>query len=182
MLKSRGSSSRFRDWAKPWNGQVRVDYPLPPTFVFPGSRALDVFLHEIANDSEGGLLLHVAFGRTPTRAYRTSVDSSNPGYLFVSFDEPLFFGLSEWAVRRYANAALYQMELGAIAQAFAAGEGVPDLPARLGTTRFAEVPTLGQLLRNHTKRLLYNWKIRKRDVWVHPDYRPGGQLDPRKPA
>lgn len=159
-----------------------MDYPIPPTFVFPWSRALDVVLHGIADDPEGGLSLDVAFGRVPARTYRTSVDSSKAGYQFVSFDEPLFFGLSEWAVRRYANAALYQMELGSIAQAFEAGEGVPALPARLGTTRFAELPTFSRLLRNHTRRLLYKWNLLKADVWVHPDYRPGGPLSPRKPA
>lgn len=110
------------------------------------------------------------------------MDDSDPGVHVVTLDEPLFFGLSEWPVRRYANAALYQMELGALAQASARGDAVPRLRVRLGTTAFVEKPSIRRLIAGRVRRLLYRWNLLQPDIRVHPDYRPGGPLDPRRQA
>lgn len=149
-----------------------MEFLQPPSRVLPWSRALDVVLHRVEHHPEGGLDLTVSFGELPARAYRAFVDAGTPGVLAVTFDEPLFFGLSEWSVRRYANAALYQMELGAIANAFTRGDAVPGLPARLGTTAFVERPSVSRLLRGHVRRLLYRWHLLEPTIWTHPDSPP----------
>lgn len=156
-----------------------MDFPEPPRRVPPWSRALDVVLHRVGHHPEGGVALTVAFGALPPRTYGASIDDSDADVRLVAFDEPLFFGLSEWSVRRYANAALYQMELGAIAQAFARGDAVPGLPVRLGTTAFAEKPSIRRRIRGHVRRLLYQWNLLQPEIRVHADHRSVGSLDPR---
>ncbi len=153
-----------------------------PTSAVPWSRSLDVVLHAIDPHPEGDLDLTLTFGHMPACTYRASVEASEPGFRMVSFEEPLFFALSEFAVHRYANAALYQMELGAIAEAFVRGDPTPQLPVRLGTSSCVEKPAIWALVQGHVKRLLYRWHLWEPEVWVHPDYRPGGRLHPRRPA
>jgi hypothetical protein len=144
-----------------------------PTSAVPWSRALDVVLHGIRPHPEGDFDVSLSFGHMPACTYRASVDADEPGFYMVSFEEAMFFALSEFAVRRYANAALYQMELGAIIQAYARSDPTPQLPVRLGTSAFAEKPAILTLVHGHMKRLLYRWQLWEPEVWVHPDYRPG---------
>jgi hypothetical protein len=44
--------------------------------------------------------------------------------------------LSDLALRRYCNCAIYQMELIGIIGAFLSNQSIPDMPIELGTTTF----------------------------------------------
>jgi hypothetical protein len=165
--------------SRPGPSETFMDVPIP-RFTPPWGRALDVVIHGIGRNAEAGLDVTVSFGREPARAYRASVDVDQPDFRMASFDEPLFFGLSEYAVRRYANAGFYQAELGEILWAWEHGEPTPRLPVRLGTTGHGTRPTLLKVVRGLSWRFLYRLGLVKPKIWVHPDYRPGGSLDPRR--
>src|SRR5262245_61424669 len=97
---------------------------------------MNVVLHELSKCEDGSISLRVSVGSDPARTFLATYDSSDPKYKLCSVDQELFMQLSDLAHKRFGNCAVYQMELMGIIAAFVAGEGLPALPATLGTTRF----------------------------------------------
>jgi hypothetical protein len=125
-----------------------------------------VLLQRITQDAEkGGVRLAVQFGDEPTKEFIGDYDGSDAKYKFCNFEEELFMRLSELAMKRYANCAVYQMELMAIIGAFVSGQRIPAFPIELGTTSFGtHRPSSAKIFFNRIRRPIMRawltWKLR----------------------
>jgi len=112
-------------------------------------------------------------GNDPPKEYSASFDGSTEGFKYTGCDEELFFALSDTALKRYGNCAVYQAELMGILGAFDRGEHLPEFPIELGTSPFGSEfrPGFLRIMRNKLWRVLFKLGIVRPRAWVHPEYR-----------
>jgi hypothetical protein len=128
---------------------------------------MKVALHQLSKCDDGAIRLRISFGAQPARTYLAAYDGADPKYKFCSVDQELFMELSNLAHKRYGNCAVYQMELMGIIAAFEKAEGLPALPATLGTTRFCTLkPGAVRIRWNKFWILLYRIGLYRPAVWV----------------
>lgn len=125
-----------------------------------------VLLTSLDKEPEPGRVrMNVKIGDEPERTFLGDYDGSDEKYKFCTVEEELFMRLSDLALARYCNCAIYQMELMGIIGAFVEGKGIPPLPIELGTTGFGfKRPSAARIVFDRLRRpfLLawYWWKWR----------------------
>jgi hypothetical protein len=125
-----------------------------------------VLLHNINREPEAyRVRMNVQFGDEPIKSYLGDYDGSDAKFVSCSVEEELFMRLSDLAVKRYCNCAIYQMELVGIVGAFVAGKAIPAFPIELGTTNFGMPrPSQKKIFIGRLRRpfllALYWWKYR----------------------
>ena len=92
-----------------------------------------VLLESIEKEPESGRVrLMIRVGDESAKMFRAQLHDPNS----CSTDHELFMRLSDLAVKRYCNCAIYQFELMGIIKAFLSEEILPPFPIELGTTAF----------------------------------------------
>ena len=109
-----------------------------------------VTLCSVSREAGERFSLSVAIGRDPERTYSAWADEVQRS---AALDQQLFFELSELSLRRYGDCARYHLELCLLLTSIARGEPL-ELPAVLGTTRFARPRSRLRWIRNHIRRLV----------------------------
>ncbi len=128
---------------------------------------MQIFLHRIVREPElNRVRLTVRVGDSPLKDYLADYDNSDPTYKHCNVEQELFMQLSDLAIQRYCNCAIYQMELMGIVGAFISNQSIPDMPIELGTTTFGmKRPSRLKIFVDRLRRpfLLwwYWWKFRK---------------------
>lgn len=97
---------------------------------------MDAILHNVRRTDNGLIELIVSLGSQQPRIFLASYDGSDLRCTLGNLDQELFTVLSDMALLRFGNCAVYQYELMKIMDAFCAGALLPALPVELGTTRF----------------------------------------------
>lgn len=125
-----------------------------------------VILTSIEHEPEPGRVrMRVKIGDEPEKVFLGDYDGSDEKYKHSSVEEELFMQLSDLAMKRYCNCAIYQMELMGIMRAFIEGSHMPPMPIELGTTDFGmKRPTAAKVAVSRMCRpflyALYWWKFR----------------------
>jgi hypothetical protein len=126
-----------------------------------------VFLQNMIREPEvGRVRMTVQFGDEPPKQFLGEFAEEDEKYKVCNVEQELFMRLSDLAVKRFCNCAIYQMELMAIISAFLSDEAVPPFPIELGTTDFGlPRPTrtkifFGQIIRPFFS-AWYWWKFRQ---------------------
>lgn len=127
---------------------------------------MNVLLHSMTSEPEPGrVCMSVQFGDEPVKSYLGDYDGSDAKFTSCNVDHELFMRLSDLAMSRYCNCAIYQMELMGIIGAFVSGKSIPSFPIELGTTDFGMPrPSSTKILFNRIRRPFYmawrSWKLR----------------------
>ena len=96
-----------------------------------------VFLHSMTPEPEADRVrMSIQFGDEPVKSYLGDYDGSDSKFVWSNVEQELFMHLSDLALKRYCNCAIYQMELMGIIGAFVSGQTLPAFPIELGTTSF----------------------------------------------
>lgn len=113
----------------------------------------------------GRVRMSVQFGNEPAKSYLGDYDGSDPKFVWSNVEQELFMRLSDLAMKRFCNCAIYQMELMGIIGAFVSGKSIPAFPIELGTTSFGMPrPSNARIffdrMRGPFYRAWYWWKYR----------------------
>ena len=125
-----------------------------------------VVLHNMIKEPERGRVrMTIQFGDEPPKQFLGDYDGSDEKYKFSNVEHELFMRLSDLAVKKCCNCAIYQMELMGIIGAFVSGHPIPQFPIELGTTDFGLPRPSGiRIFFNRLSRPFYNawywWKVR----------------------
>jgi len=114
---------------------------------------------------KGRIRMTVQFGGEPPKEFLGEYKQCDEKYSFCNLEQELFMRLSDLAVRKYCNCAIYQMELMGIIIAFLSDQTIPSFPIELGTTDFGiPRPSRTRIFFNRIKRPFYLkwswWKFR----------------------
>jgi hypothetical protein len=125
-----------------------------------------VLLQSMTREAEPGRVrMSVQFGNEPAKSYLGDYDGSDPKFVWSNVEQELFMRLSDLAMKRFCNCAIYQMELMGIIGAFVSGKSIPAFPIELGTTSFGMPrPSNARIffdrMRGPFYRAWYWWKYR----------------------
>ena len=85
-----------------------------------------VLLKNMIRDSEAGRVrMTVQFGEESPKDFLGDFDGANADYKTCNVDQELFMRLSDLAMMRFCNCAIYQMELMGLIGAFLWGQPIP---------------------------------------------------------
>jgi len=120
----------------------------------------------MAREPEAGRVrMSVQFGDEPAKSFLGDYDGSDPKFVSSNVEQELFMRLSDLAMKRYCNCAIYQMELMGIIGAFVSDKIMPAFPIELGTTDFGmSRPSNARIFFDRVRRPSYSawywWKFR----------------------
>lgn len=105
-----------------------------------------------------GVDLEVSINGNEAQNFKASWYPSEGGGGTGPIQEELFFELSDLGVRDFANATIYQFELGHIVRTFLDGGEIPPRPITLGTTDFGfKRPAWHRVLRGRLWRIIHGY-------------------------
>jgi hypothetical protein len=125
-----------------------------------------ILLHNMTREPEAGRVrMSVQFGDEPVKSYFGDYEGSDPKFVWSNVAQELFMRLSDLAVKRYCNCAIYQIELMGIIGAFVSSKSIPAFPIELGTTSFGmSRPSNTKIFCDRVRRPFYRawgwWKYR----------------------
>ena len=130
---------------------------------------MKVLLHKITIREAGRFDFTVSFGGRPVKEFCACYDDSDEKSELWGTDEELFMALSELALKRFGNCAVYQMELVGILRAVEDGDKLPELPIEFGTTQYCTLrPSRWRSIWNHLAILLGRLKSLRQRIWKSP--------------